>query len=56
MSSCQLDYIVPSPPPNAGSHVFPVQDFPPPRDFQDIPKVYSSGSRQGSNFDLDNIG
>lgn len=48
-------FTVPSPPPNAGAHVFPVTDFPPPRGFVETPRVYSSGNGQGSNFDLGNL-
>ncbi|KAF8205022.1 hypothetical protein BJ912DRAFT_940024 [Pholiota molesta] len=46
---------IPSPPPNAGVHMFPVTDFPPPREFRGTPKVYISGSQHGNNFDLDNL-
>lgn len=50
-----VPYQVPSPPPNAGVHTFPVTDFPPPREFKGTPKVYISGSQHGNNFDLDNL-
>lgn len=43
---------VPSPPPQSGGHTFPINNFSTPRDFQEETRVYPSGSRQGSNFDL----
>ncbi|KAF8165300.1 hypothetical protein B0H34DRAFT_688639 [Crassisporium funariophilum] len=46
---------IPSPPPTAGVHTFPVTDFPPPREFKPSPRIYNSGSQQGSTFDLGNL-
>ncbi|KAF7352757.1 hypothetical protein MVEN_01242000 [Mycena venus] len=43
---------IPSPPPNAGPHTFPVSDFPPPRPFQQAVRQYPSGRSRGSDFDL----
>ena len=44
--------LVPSPPPNAGSHTFPIGDFPPPRRFSPGNRQYPSGRQHGSDFDL----
>ncbi|KAJ7179097.1 hypothetical protein C8R46DRAFT_1187538 [Mycena filopes] len=43
---------IPSPPPNAGPHTFPVTDFPPPRPFQQASRQYPTGRAKGSDFDL----
>ena len=48
-------HLVPSPPPNAGVHIFPVTGFPTPPDFKGIGKIYKSGSQRGSNFNLSNL-
>jgi WAS/WASL-interacting protein len=46
---------IPSPPPNAGVHTFPVTGFPSPRYFKNTSKIYKSGRQRGSNFDLSNL-
>ncbi|KAI0732908.1 hypothetical protein C8Q72DRAFT_815417 [Fomitopsis betulina] len=43
---------IPSPPPLAGSHTFPVTGFPPPRPFHSSIKRYGGGRQKGSEFDL----
>ncbi|KAG9317677.1 hypothetical protein JVU11DRAFT_1889 [Chiua virens] len=46
---------IPSPPPAAGSHIFPTIDFPPPRHFTPEARHYGGGRLRGSDFDLSSI-
>ncbi|KAI6151886.1 hypothetical protein BKA82DRAFT_4104486 [Pisolithus tinctorius] len=46
---------IPSPPPTAGGHTFPVDGFPTPRPFVPGAKSYGGGRQRGSDFDLSNL-
>ncbi|KAI6119304.1 hypothetical protein EDD16DRAFT_1581448 [Pisolithus croceorrhizus] len=46
---------VPSPPPTAGGHTFPVNNFPPPPPFVPSKKSYGGGRQHGSDFDPSNL-
>jgi hypothetical protein len=51
MYNALTNNVVPTPPPNVGSFIFPT-DFPQPRPFQRKTKQYAEGRTRGSNFDL----